>query len=117
MNVWVIDDEPEICTILEYLLKRDGYHVTAFDGPFHALEIIKQSPPEILICDFKMPLMSGLEFFLKIKNTWSGHFIMLTGELSADPLELKQIGIKEVLFKPRDLTRILSIISDISNNK
>lgn len=117
MNIWVIDDESEICNILEYLLVREGHQVTKFESPTQALDLFKQSPPEVLICDFKMPLMSGLEFFMKIKDSWSGDFIMLTGEPSADPLELQRIGIKEVLFKPRDLTRILAIISDISKNK
>lgn len=117
MKIWVIDDEPEICNILEYLLKREGHDVTTFDGPINALEMISNDPPEVLVCDFKMPLMSGLEFYLKIKNTWSGDFIMLTGEPSADPLELQQMGIKEVLFKPRDLTRITSVLNDIAKNK
>jgi|GEM_PF-2970513 len=114
MKIWVIDDEPEICNILDYLLKREGHEVTTFESPLRALEHIKSESPEVLICDFKMPAMSGLEFYLKIKNSWSGHFIMLTGEPNADPRELKQLGIKEVLFKPRDLTRILAVIIDLS---
>ena len=114
MNVWVIDDEPEICNILDYVLKCEGHEVKTFDSPLQALELLAHSPPEILICDFKMPCMSGLDFYMKIQNSWKGHFIILTGEPSADPMELKKIGIKEVLFKPHDLVRILAVIKDLS---
>lgn len=114
MNIWVIDDEPEICNILDYLLKREGHEVITFESPLRALDMLKTQAPQILVCDFKMPVMSGLDFYLKIKDSWKGHFIMLTGEPSADPRELQQMGIKEVLFKPRDLTRILSVIKDLS---
>lgn len=114
MKIWVIDDEPEICNILDYLLKREGHDVTTYESPLRALERIHSESPEVFICDFKMPAMSGLEFYLKIKEAWTGHFIMLTGEPSADPREMQQVGIKEVLFKPRDLTRILTLIKDLS---
>jgi DNA-binding NtrC family response regulator len=117
MNVWVIDDEPEICQILDYLLKRHGHECSTFENPLLALEYLDKKPPAVIICDFKMPQISGLDFFLKIKHQWSGEFIILTGEPSADPKELQSIGIKEVLFKPRDLTRVLAVINDLMLDK
>lgn len=117
MKVWVVDDEAEICHILDYLLKRDGHECMTFENPLLALTSLQALPPEVIICDFKMPQMNGLDFFLKIKDQWKGVFIMLTGEPSADPKELQSIGIKEVLFKPRDLTRILAVLKDLAQNK
>jgi DNA-binding NtrC family response regulator len=116
MKVWVIDDELEICQILDYLLKRHGHECLTFENPLIAIECLGEKPPAVIICDFKMPQMNGLDFFLKIKHQWNGEFIILTGEPSADPKELQSLGIKEVLFKPRDLTRILTIIDDMARD-
>ncbi len=116
-TLWVVDDEPEICDLLKLLLSEAGYIVTSFPHPVAALDALPHSAPEMIVSDFKMPEMNGLDFFLEIRNHWSGKFIMLTGEPTANPVELKSLGIKEVLFKPRDLTRILTVIQDISKNK
>ncbi len=114
MKVWIIDDEPEIRQVLEFILQRDGHKVECFETPLPALEKFKSEQPEFCVCDFKMPQMNGLDFYMAIREKWSGHFIMLTGEPSADPNELKNLGIKEVLFKPRDLTRLSAVIKDLS---
>lgn len=117
MKIWVVEDETEICHILEYLLKRDGHDCTSFENPIQALKSLASNPPEVIICDFKMPQMNGLDFYLEIKDQWKGDFIMLTGEPSTDPSELRSIGIKEVLFKPRDITRILTVLKELTQNK
>ncbi len=114
MRVWVIDDESEICQILAYLLKRDGHEIRTFENPLHALDAITTDRPETVICDFKMPQMNGLEVFKNIKKTWHGHFIILTGEPSTDPQELTAQGIREVLFKPRDLPRIQTLLRELA---
>ncbi|MFP5457206.1 MAG: response regulator [Bacteriovoracia bacterium] len=116
MSIWIVDDEPEICHILDYLLKRDGHQTRSFENPLDALSEMTTAQPTAIICDFKMPQMNGLDFFIAIKDAWKGDFYILTGEPSTDPNELKALGIKDVLFKPRDLTQIVSILKYPSNS-
>lgn len=113
MSVWVVDDEAEICHILTYLIKRQNLACRSFDNPLEALAEIKVAPPKIIICDYKMPQMNGLDFFLNIRDLWKGHFVILTGEPSTDPEELMKIGIKEVLFKPKDLIKVIDVIKHL----
>jgi DNA-binding response OmpR family regulator len=116
MKIWIVDDEPEICHSLAYVLRKKNFEVHTFNSPLHAVDNLRD-PPECIICDFKMPHMDGREFFLRIKQGWQGIFLLLTGELDADITELKSLGIKEVLFKPNDLSRILSIVENLPRNK
>ncbi|MBY0518303.1 MAG: response regulator [Bacteriovoracaceae bacterium] len=110
MKVWIVDDESEIRQILKYILEREGFETQCFENPLAAIENLKKSKPDVVVSDFRMPQMNGLDFFKAIQGNWSGCFIMLTGEPSADVDEFKKIGIKEVLFKPKDLNILANVI-------
>lgn len=116
MKIFVIDDEAEIGEILQYLLQKKGHQVKSFDCPQKALEEILLSPPEFIVCDFQMPKMNGLELFEKIKSIVTIPFIILTGETSIAPEELKKAGIKEVLFKPKELMRVAILAQEHENS-
>lgn len=109
MTVVVIDDEAEIGEILTYLIKKEGLECQSFVSPLEAADAILASNPGFIICDFKMPGLNGLELFNKVKFHISCPFLILTGEPSTDPEELKAQGIQDVLFKPRDLKRVTQL--------
>ncbi|MFC1829937.1 response regulator, partial [Thermodesulfobacteriota bacterium] len=59
----VIDDEENMRHMLFSLLEKHGYRVDmASDGP-EALEMVDQTLYDFILCDLKMPNMSGMEFF------------------------------------------------------
>jgi len=112
MKIWIVDDEPDMCHNLAYILRRKNFDVHTFNCPLHTLGQIETAAPEWIISDFKMPRMDGKNFFLRIKEKWHGNFVLMTGELDADIESLKSLGIKEVLFKPHDLSRILTLVEN-----
>lgn len=114
MKIWIIDDEEEICEILGYLLRRDGHEVRSFQDPRQAVAAITVDGPQTVICDFKMPHLNGLEVFQRFRQHWQGPFFILTGEASTSTEELLAQGIREVLFKPRDLARLPAILKTLS---
>jgi DNA-binding NtrC family response regulator len=68
----VVDDEPDILTVLEIFLKRWEYKVDMFSSPLQALEHFEKnaSAYSVILTDIRMPGMSGLELagkMLKIK--------------------------------------------------
>lgn len=60
-SILIADDEPNIVVSLEFLLKREGYHVlTARDGQA-ALDIIRRDRPRLVLLDAMMPGLSGYD--------------------------------------------------------
>lgn len=64
----VIDDEPFIKNILTILLEMDGYNVLSFDSGLEALEQAKKSKYDVIISDYFLPHMDGIELIQKIRE-------------------------------------------------
>ena len=70
-KVMIIDDEPDIVTIMELALKNNGYSVRGFTDSKEAVKEFMNNSEEyaLVISDIKMPIMSGFELARKIKET------------------------------------------------
>ncbi len=104
-KILVVDDEPEVCRMLEIFLGKKGYQVfRAFDGKT-ALELVKEERPHIVLLDIKMPGMDGIECLKKIVEIDKElGVIMITAvkkeETGKEALEL---GAYDYITKPLDL--------------
>jgi DNA-binding response OmpR family regulator len=67
-NILIADDEPNIVISLEYLLQRDGYQVRVARNGQEALDAIQASPPDLVLLDVMLPLVSGFEVCQKIRE-------------------------------------------------
>lgn len=79
-NILVIDDDVDICSLLNRFLSKNGFKVkTAYTGK-SALEIIIHEVPDIVLCDFRLEDMNGSELLEKIKqNNSHVPVIIMTG--------------------------------------
>ena len=118
MNIVIIDDESDIGFILGFELKAQGHQPTVFQSATDAQHFFNENNSvDLVICDFQMPHMSGLDFFLWLKSkNYSKPFIILSGEPSMDVEMLLNHGVSEILFKPEDLKKIPAIVNKISQN-
>ena len=67
-NVLVVDDDPAILRLLTHLLEQDGHRVrTALDGN-QSLQMILQDCPDVLITDWMMPGIDGLELCRRVRQ-------------------------------------------------
>ena len=81
-TILIVDDEEQVRSALARLLEREGYTVTAVEGPTEALEALRQQPIKLVISDQNMPDMSGLQFFKLIRER---HPHVCRIMLTADP--------------------------------
>lgn len=66
-RILVVDDEPSIHRILDKLLGAGHYTVVhAFNGE-EALAVMQKTPPDVVLCDMRMPVMDGVELCRRIK--------------------------------------------------
>ncbi|AFY74585.1 serine phosphatase RsbU, regulator of sigma subunit [Synechococcus sp. PCC 7502] len=80
-QILIIDDDPTTRLILSKALKTEGYKVDVADNGELGLEKAQQLKPSLIICDWVMPLMDGLEVCRHVKSIKSlanTYFILLT---------------------------------------
>jgi putative two-component system response regulator len=103
-RVLVVDDDPTVCAVLENFLNAHGVGcVSASDGQ-QALELFDRNQPRLVISDWMMPGIDGLELCRRIRARTGGkhvHFIMLT--MHAEESDLARAfdaGVDDFLAKP-----------------
>lgn len=108
----VVEDEPvQLESISGFLLKQ-GYRVLKASTPAHALDIARQAVVDIVLSDFRMPGMSGVELLAELKNiNPSIEVIIMTAFGSVESaIEAMKLGAADYIVKPVDLHRIQVMI-------
>lgn len=67
-KVLIVDDEPNIVTALEFLLKRSGYEVLLATNGAEALERVEIYRPDVVLMDVMMPIKSGFEVCQRMRE-------------------------------------------------
>ena len=112
-KILVVDDEAHILQVLTLKLRNAGYDViTAADGE-EAFEIATRETPDLVITDFQMPYMTGLELVHAMAGdpaTSKVPVLMLTARgYAIDEADLAIGNIRDVLSKPFSPRAILSL--------
>ena len=116
-RILVVDDEIHILHVIGYKLRQAGYEVlTARDGP-EALETVQVELPDLVITDYHMPHLSGLELSQRLRHlpvTRDIPVILLTARgymLDADALEAA--GIDRCVYKPFGPRQLLGLVNEM----
>ncbi|MGR3301700.1 MAG: response regulator [Candidatus Scalindua sp.] len=115
LRILVIDDEEEICSILERFFTKDGHKVKSFMSCAEALKILKSEEFDLVLCDLVMPDLTGhdvIEFLDKLdKKPKIG---LITGW--DEKIESKEKGELKVDFitkKPFNLSELTKQINEL----
>ena len=68
INILVVDDDEEICSLFKDALEESGFAVTTVNSSSKGLELVKDQDYSLVFLDLKMPEMDGAEFFKRIKE-------------------------------------------------
>jgi len=116
-KILVADDEAHILHVVSMKLRNAGFEViTAVDGE-EAMELCTAEKPDLLITDFQMPLMTGLELCTALRGqegTRDIPAIMLTARgFDIEPEEMEAAGISAVLAKPFSPREVLQKVNEL----
>jgi two-component system, OmpR family, alkaline phosphatase synthesis response regulator PhoP len=116
-KILVCDDESHILHVVSLKLRNAGYEVlTAADGQ-EALELAIAERPDLIITDYHMPSLSGLELCQKLKQdpvTAKIPAIMLTARgYQLDPNDTRDSGILRMLSKPFSPRHLLTTVNEV----
>jgi len=105
MKILIVDDSPTMRRIVSNSLREAGYSdfVEAEDGQ-HALDILSQIPIDLVLTDWNMPNMNGLQFTTAVRNheTLSELPILMitTRGVKDDVIAAMQAGVNSYIIKP-----------------
>ena len=114
MNILVVDDDLELCTMLSRFLEMHGYTVYSAADALQALDILERNQVGMVITDYMMPHMDGIRFteMLKAEPRFQAiPVLMMTGRTDEGLTErgLRK-GVALTLFKPLDLGQLLTLV-------
>ncbi|MDH4204184.1 MAG: sigma-54 dependent transcriptional regulator [Desulfobacteraceae bacterium] len=105
----IIDDEENMRHMLSSMLKKSGYRVYTASNGSEALDMVDQTLYDFILCDLKMPDMSGMEFFEAARDKlWASTVIMMSAYGSIDTaVEAMKKGAYDFISKPFKLDEVL----------
>lgn len=108
-RILVIDDERSIRNTLKDILEFEKYKVDVAEDGFKAMELIKITDFDVILCDIKMPGMDGIEVLQKIEELKPDTpVVMISGHGNIDTaVESIKKGAFDFIEKPLDLNRLL----------
>jgi two-component system alkaline phosphatase synthesis response regulator PhoP len=113
----VVDDEIHIVQVVAIKLKNNGFDVTTAENGAIALDLAGEIHPDIIITDFQMPVMSGLELVENLRKdpeTADIPVVMLTARgFAIEEDQRQQLKISACLAKPFSPREVLQSIEEI----
>ncbi|MEJ5202257.1 MAG: response regulator transcription factor [Anaerolineales bacterium] len=122
-KILIVEDEITLQETLAYNLKRQGYEVeTAADGTT-ALQIARQSHPDLIVLDIMLPGMDGFEVCRLLRQEMSTPILMLTAkddeidrvvglEVGADDYMTKPFSMRELIARIKAMLRRVRMIKE-----
>lgn len=116
-KVLVVDDEIHIIHVVAIKLRNNGYEVISAENGAQGLEMAQAEKPDIIVTDFQMPVMTGLELVGRLRQcdqTKDIPVIMLTARgFAVEDEQKEQLQISGILSKPFSPKELLRSIEDI----
>ena len=112
-TILIIDDDEQLLESFARILKEENYQIQSATSGEAGLEILKQSPPDLAIVDYRLPGMNGLETFKAIHRLDPKlPVVMMTAFGTTDTvIESIKDGVFDFILKPFDIPAMLGVIA------
>jgi two-component system phosphate regulon response regulator PhoB len=111
-TVLLVEDEPAQREVLSYNLDAEGFRVVAADNGEDALMLVDEEGPDIIILDWMMPKLSGIEVCRRLKmrpETRSIPIIMLSARAEeVDRIRGLETGADDYVIKPYSVLELMA---------
>jgi two-component system NtrC family response regulator len=118
-NILILDDEAAQRDILTGYLKKKGYKIFSASSGREGIEIIKNNPVDIILSDFKMPDLNGIEVLEQVKkiNPEISFVIVTAYGTVENAVKAMRLGAFDYISKPVDLDELDIMIERIIEHK
>jgi DNA-binding NtrC family response regulator len=116
VNLLIVEDEKPQREMLEGFLQRQGFSVSSADGGAKALDAVRREHFDLVLLDYKMPGMDGLQTLREVKKINPELAVVMVtayGTVETAVQAMKE-GAADYLAKPIDLEELLLLIEKVS---
>jgi len=116
-HILIVDDDPDILQFVRMNLELEGYAVSTAEGGVMALDLAKETPPDLVLLDIMMPEMDGLTVLRRLRTmpaTMNVAVILLTAKaLAEDRVKGLDLGADDYITKPFDLEELVARVKTV----
>lgn len=112
--ILVVDDDVSICDMIDAVLTDEGYEVVCARNGGHALRMLQERAPALILFDLVMPDQGGADFITACRQVPNGAvpMVVVSGFPNLDQIAAT-IGAEGFLAKPFDLTDLLETVAAV----
>jgi CheY-like chemotaxis protein len=116
-RILIVDDNPINLKLASNVLEFDGYQVLSATDAVQALDVIRQTPPDLILMDIALPGMDGLTLTSQLKADQStAHIVIVALTASAmkgDDQKARAAGCDGYITKPIDTRKLSNQVAEI----
>jgi CheY-like chemotaxis protein len=110
LRILLVEDEPDIAFVASVALEDAGYHVTLASDGKEGLEMALQDQPELVLTDFMMPRLTGLEMITRLRDAGFHNPVVLSTSVPESSLPPQRPHYDAYLGKPYSIAQLLSTV-------
>jgi len=124
-KILIIDDEPDVNTYLEAVLKSNGYETYSISDVENAMDRVKEIRPKLICLDIMMPRETGISFYSKLrkdKDLCKTPVIIISGVVESEKFNIhsfvsdKSIPAPECYMeKPINVEKFIKTVKQLTN--
>lgn len=113
--IFVVDDEPMIGEVVKAILEMEGFQIEVFQDPGAALAVLQKSrQPDLLLTDFVMPSLNGMELIEQAKRANPGlRTVLFSGNFGNEIMRYYPVKPDRFLSKPFQPKTLVDIIKTV----
>jgi two-component system alkaline phosphatase synthesis response regulator PhoP len=115
-KILVVDDEPTIVRLMEFILARQGHDMIVAVNGEEALEKIRAQQPDLVLLDIMMPRIDGYEVAQRLRAdpaTATLPIIMLSAKAQEEDIRRGiEVGVDEYVTKPFSPDQLVQVVSE-----
>lgn len=113
-KILVVDDEPDTRIVMELWLRSRGYGVVSAGDGIEAIAAIERDGPDLLVTDYMMPRLHGVELCRRIRHETAGRPLpIIMASAAATPPAAGEQLYDAFLTKPIDFGELLMLIRQL----
>jgi DNA-binding NtrC family response regulator len=114
-TVLLVDDEPDLRSIIAQWFRREGCNLLVAEDGAQALGIISANKIDVVVSDVRMPVMDGITLLKKVKTSGYKSSVMFVSGFTdvIKPRESYDLGVEAVMSKPVERRHLLAAVTRI----